>query len=326
MSRPLAIGVIGVGSIGWHHARHLAACPGVELVGVYDLLPDRTRFVAERLDTRPFPSRASLLRHVQAVTVAVSTPAHAEVGLAAIEAGLPVLIEKPLAANLREAAALVNAADQRGLLLQVGQIERFNRALRAAGGYLGRPLFIEGQRLAPFQLRGTDVPVVLDLMIHDLDLILHLTGGAEAGEVRAAGAAVLSPHLDVAHARVEFAGGTVASVTASRIAQDRIRRLRIYQQDGCLNLDLAAGTGEFLHLRNRWQPGDADPAITAAERIVLEAPAADALRLELTSFLHAVRGEHEVVVTGREGLAAVHLAELVAAAVQRSPLEPAHTR
>ncbi len=321
MSRPVRVGVIGVGALGWHHARHLAACPEAELVGVFDLRPERARYVAGRVGTRAFPDQASLLRNVEAVTVAVPTSAHAEVGLAALEAGIPVLMEKPLAGTLAEAELLVARAASAGLLLQVGHIERFNRALRAAEGYLEHPLFIDGQRLAPFQPRGTDVHVVLDLMIHDLDLILHLSGGAEAVDVRAAGAAVLSPYLDVAHARVEFAGGPVASVTASRIAQERVRRLRIYQREGYLDLDLAAGHGQFLRLRRGWIPGDAEALLDIVERVPLEAPAADALRLELASFLHAVRGEREVVVTGQQGRAAVRLAERVARAIQRSPLD-----
>jgi predicted dehydrogenase len=242
------------------------------------------------------------------------------VGLAALSSGCHVLMEKPMASSLAEADALLSASERNGLLLQVGHIERFNRALQAAQGYLDRPLFIEGERLAPFQPRGTDVPVVLDLMIHDLDLILHLAGGAEALDVRANGAAVLSPLLDVAHARVEFASGLVASVTASRIAQERVRRLRVYQEEGYLALDLATGRGEFLRLRNGWIPGDAAGLTDVAERIVLEAPASDALRLELASFLHAVRGEREAVVTGREGRAALQLALQVTEAIRIASL------
>jgi predicted dehydrogenase len=164
---------------------------------------------------------------------------------------------------------------------------------------------------------------VLDLMIHDLDLILHLAGGAEALDVRANGAAVLSGLLDVAHARVEFAHGLVASVTASRIAEERIRRLRIYQEEGYLSLDLATGRGEFLRLRNGWAPGEARDLADVAERVQLEAPAADALGLELSSFLRAVQGEHDAVVTGREGRAAVELALKVTEAVHLAPL-PLH--
>jgi predicted dehydrogenase len=321
--RALPVGVIGVGALGWHHARHLAGMPGVELVGVFDIRPDRADFVAGQLGTRAFASREALLRRVEAVTIAVPTSAHAEVGLAALEAGRPVLMEKPLAASMDEADQLVDLAERRGLQLQVGHIERFNRALRAATAYLDHPLFIEGERLAPFQERGTDVPVVLDLMIHELDLILHLTGGAEALDVRANGATVLSPHLDVAHARVEFAGGTVASVTASRIAETRVRRLRVYQEEGYLSLDLATGRGEFLRLRNRWQPGHAAGLKEVVETIPLEAPSADALGLELASFVHAVRGEREAVVGGREGRAALRLALQVTEAIREASTTPA---
>ncbi len=323
MSAPLPVGVIGVGALGWHHARHLVTLPGAELVGIYDIRPERARFVAGSLGVRAFPSREALLAASRAVTIAVPTTSHAEVGAAALEAGVPVLMEKPLTATLAEAERLVDLAERRGLLLQVGHIERFNRAIRAAEGYLDHPLFIEGERLAPFQERGTDVPVVLDLMIHELDLILHLTGGAEALDVRANGATVLSPHLDVAHARVEFAGGTVASVTASRIAETRVRKLRIYQEDGYLSLDLATGGGEFLRLRRRWQPGHAASLKEVVERIPLDAHAADALGLELSSFVHAVRGERDVVVTGREGLAALRLALQVTEAVREASIAPA---
>jgi predicted dehydrogenase len=154
-------------------------------------------------------------------------------------------------------------------------------------------------------------------MIHELDLILHLLGGSEAMEVRAVGETVLSPHLDLAHARVEFGCGAVASVTASRIARERVRRLRLYQADGCLSLDLAAGRGEFLRLREGWTLGDPED-LAEIERIPLEAPRADALKLELLSFIHAVRGEREAVVRGEEGRAAVALALEVSAAVARN--------
>ena len=320
MTRPLPVGVIGVGMLGWHHARHLMSMAEAELVGVYDIRPERAQLVARALGTRACESREELLDRVAAVTVAVPTSVHAEVGLAALETGRPVLMEKPLAATLAEADALVDAAARRSVLLQVGHIERFNRAIRAAEPYLDRPSFIEGERLAPYHPRGTDVPVVLDLMVHDLDLILHLARGAAAVDVRANGAAVLSGLLDVAHARVEFANGMVASVTASRIARERVRRLRVYQEEGYLALDLSAGRGEFLRLRNRWSPEEVHGLEEIAERIPLEAPAADALRLELASFIRSVRGEHDAVVAGREGRAAVALALQVADAVHLASL------
>ncbi|HZI77069.1 MAG TPA: Gfo/Idh/MocA family oxidoreductase, partial [Gemmatimonadales bacterium] len=203
----LPVGVIGVGALGQHHARHLAGLREVRLVGIHDIDPIRAQQVAAELGTLVFPEMEALLARVEAVTVAVPTPVHAEVGLQALGFGVPVLMEKPLAATLEEADRLIAAADRRSLQLQVGHIERYNRALRAAEPYLDGPRYLESQRLAPFQPRGTDVAVVLDLMIHDLDLVLHLTGGSTATEVRASGISVLSPHLDLANARVEFANG-----------------------------------------------------------------------------------------------------------------------
>lgn len=318
MSARLRIGVVGVGALGIHHARHLARLDEVELVGFYDISHSRSKEVEAAVGVRGFTDLDSLLHRVDAVTIAVPTVCHATVGLAALERGIPVLLEKPLAGTLEEADTLVATAARRGVQLQVGHIERFNPAIRAAEPYLDRPGFIEGRRLAPFQVRGTDVPVVLDLMIHDLDLILHLTGGSAAVEVRAVGEAVLSPHLDLAHARVEFGCGAVASVTASRIARERVRRLRLYQADGCLSLDLAAGRGEFLRLREGWSLGVPSSEEDLIERIPLEAPRADALSLELLSFIHAVRGDREAVVSGEEGRAALALALEVSAAVARA--------
>ena len=319
MSPLLPVGVIGVGALGRHHARHLAQLDGARLVGVTDTDRDRARSVAAELGTEACDLEA-LLRRVEAVTIAVPTPAHAEVGLCALERGIPVLMEKPLAATLPEADRLIAAAAATGVQLQVGHIERYNQAIRAAEPYLDGPRYIESQRLAPFQPRGTDVAVVLDLMIHDLDLVLHLTGGAEATEVRASGLSVLSSHLDMANARVEFANGTVALATASRVSRERIRRLRLFQPNGYLSLDLATGRGEFMRLRSDWRPGTGTQLADVVERLVLQAPEADALQLELQSFVHAVRGDREVVVGGAEGRAALALALRVAAVVQTTPL------
>jgi predicted dehydrogenase len=320
VTRRLPVGVIGVGALGRHHARHLARLGEVRLVGVCDIDAARAADIAAELGTTAFVDVDQLLARVEAVTVAVPTPAHAEVGLRALEMGVPVLMEKPLAGTLREADQLIAAADRHGLQLQVGHIERYNRALRAAEPYLDGPRYLESQRLAPFQPRGTDVAVVLDLMIHDLDLVLHLTGGSRATEVRASGISVLSPHLDLANARVEFANGAVAQATASRVARDRIRRLRLFQPNGYFSLDLASGDGEFMRVRSGWQPGTGRELADVVDRIVLEAPEADALALELQSFVHAVRGEREVVVRGEEGRAALALALRVADAVRTPPL------
>jgi predicted dehydrogenase len=315
----LPVGVIGVGALGQHHARHLANLDEVHLTGVYDSDAGRATTIASALGTRAFGDMDDLLSQIEAVTVAVPTQAHARVGLRALNYGVPVLMEKPLASTLAEADELIAAAQRRQVQLQVGHIERYNRALRAAEAYLDGPRYIESLRLAPFQPRGTDVAVVLDLMIHDLDLVLHLTGSV-ATEVRASGLPVLSPHLDIANARVEFANGAVALATASRVARDRVRRLRLFQPNGYFSLDLATGAGEFMRLREGWQPGTGRELGDVVERIVLEAPEADALSLELQSFVHAVRGQREVVVRGEEGRAALELALRVADAVRTPPL------
>jgi predicted dehydrogenase len=314
------VGVIGVGALGRHHARHLSTLPEARLVGVYDTDRERAAAMAGELQTRAFGELDALLREVRAVSVAVPTAVHADVGLHALGRGVPVLMEKPLAATLDEADALLGAARRHGLQLQVGHIERYNRALRAAEPFLEGPRYIESQRLAPFQPRGTDVAVVLDLMIHDLDLVLYLTGGQEATEVRASGLSVLSSHLDIANARVEFANGAVALATASRVSRDRVRKLRLFQPNGYLSLDLASGGGEFMRLRPEWQPGTGAQLSDVVERVVLDAPEADALRLELQSFVRSVQGERAVVVSGEQGRAALALALRVAAAVRTPPL------
>ena len=319
MTARLPVGVLGVGALGQHHARHLAGLDDVRLVGVYDVDAARATKIAGELGTVAFRDMDSLLAQVEAVTVAVPTPAHAEVGLRALSRGVPVLMEKPLAATLAEADDLIAEARRRQVQLQVGHIERYNRAIRAADAYLDGPRYIESLRLAPFQPRGTDVAVVLDLMIHDLDLVLHLTGSV-ATEVRASGLPVLSPHLDIANARVEFANGAVALATASRVARERIRRLRLFQPNGYFSLDLATGGGEFMRLRAGWQPGTGRELADVVEQIELAAPEADALSLELQSFVHAIRGAREVVVRGEEGRAALELALRVADAVRTPPL------
>ena len=320
MKTRLRVGVIGVGALGQHHARHLACLDEVRLVGVCDTDAGRAAKVAAELGTTAFVHMDDLLARAQAVTIAVPTPVHAEVGLRALELGIPILMEKPLAATLDEADRLIAAARRHRLQMQVGHIERYNRAIRAAEPFLDGPRYIESHRLAPFQPRGTDVAVVLDLMIHDLDLVLHLTGGSTATEVRASGISVLSSHLDLANARVEFANGAVAQATASRVARERIRRLRLFQPNGYLSLDLASGGGEFMRVRSGWQPGTGRELADVVERIVLEAPEADALALELQSFVHAVRGQREVVVRGEDGRAALALALRVADAVRTQPL------
>ncbi len=293
---------------------------GAELIGVYDADPARAAAVASESGVRAFASLPDLLGAVKAVSVAVPTPYHREVGLECLGRGVSVLMEKPIATTLAEADEMLLEAERHRVVFAVGHIERFNRAIRAAAQVLERPIFIEGIRLAPFQPRGTDVAVVLDLMIHDLDLANHLVVGAPTTDVRASGVSVLSPHLDMVNARVEFEGGAVASVTASRVARERVRRLRIFQSSGYLSLDLAAGTGAFMRLRDGWRPGTGSSIEEIVETVPLEAPQADALGLELAAFTAAVRGERAALVDAAEGRAALALALAVTAAVHRAPV------
>ncbi|MDX2261841.1 MAG: Gfo/Idh/MocA family oxidoreductase [Gemmatimonadales bacterium] len=319
MSTPLPVGVVGVGALGRHHARHYATMHGASLVGVYDANPAQAAKVAEEVGTRAFADLDDLLQAVRAVSVAVPTSYHRDVGLQCLGRGVAVLMEKPLAVTLAEADEMLAEAARQGVVFAVGHVERFNRAVRAAQTVLEAPLFIEGVRLAPFQPRGTDVAVVLDLMIHDLDLANHLVGGAPAHDVRANGVSVLSSHLDMVNARVEFEGGLVASMTASRVARDRVRRLRLFQPSGYISIDLAEGSGTFMRLRDGWRPGMGSSIEEIVEMIPLVAPEADALGLELAAFVAAVRGERAAIVTATEGRAALALAVEVTAAVQRSP-------
>ncbi len=316
--RRLRVGVVGTGALGFHHARLLRTTEGTEFAGIYDIDPARAAQVAKDLEITAHPTLDALLDGVDAVSVAVPTPAHTEVGLAVLSRGIATLIEKPLADSVEGAERLVRQAQTAGAVLAVGHVERFNRAVRAAMPYLEGPRFLQTERLAPFQPRGTDVAVILDLMIHDLDLILELVG-AEVSEVRATGMPVLTPHVDIANARVEFVNGAVALVTASRISRERTRRMRLFQPTGYFSLDLAKGDGVFHRLRPGWQSLGAGKIEEIVETVRLEAPEAEPLKLELESFLRAVRGEGEVVVSGAAGAQALALAWRVADAIQASP-------
>lgn len=317
--RRLRVGVVGTGALGFHHARLLRTTEGTEFAGIYDIDPARAAQVAKDLEITAHPTLDALLDGVDAVSVAVPTPAHTEVGLAVLSRGIATLIEKPLADSVEGAERLVRQAQAVGAVLAVGHVERFNRAVRAAMPYLEGPRFLQTERLAPFQPRGTDVAVILDLMIHDLDLILELVG-AEVSEVRATGMPVLTPHVDIANARVEFVNGAVALVTASRISRERTRRMRLFQPTGYFSLDLAKGDGVFHRLRPGWQSLGAGKIEEIVETVRLEAPEAEPLKLELESFLRAVRGEGEVVVSGAAGAQALALAWRVADAIQASPV------
>jgi predicted dehydrogenase len=313
VSAPTRIGVIGAGSLGYHHVRLLRDISGARLEGFHELRPERAAQVATELGVSAVPSLDELLARVDAVTVVVPTPAHHAVARRALERGVHVLIEKPIASTLEEADDLLGVARANGALVQTGHVERFNRAIRAALPHIDAPRFVESDRLAPFNPRGSDVAVVLDLMIHDIDLVRTLVGG-RVTSLAASGVPVLTPSVDIANARLTFDTGAVANITASRVSRERVRKLRIFQRSGYLSLDLGQGTGEFYRLR-----GGLDVAKIASaprqleeymERVPL-APAhenAEPLRLELESFVAATQGREKVIVTGDDGREALALA------------------
>src|SRR5690606_22788421 len=288
---PLPVGVVGVGSLGFHHARLLSAIPESQVVGIHDRDAVRGSAVAAELGLRHFDDLDDLLRRVEAAVIAVPTTDHATVAVQALERDIHLLIEKPLAPTLAQADRILELAAARDRIVATGHVERFNGALRACEQYLEEPRFIESHRLSPFGPRGTDVAVVLDLMIHDIDLILGLAH-RPVESVDATGIPVLTPNIDIANARLKFEGGAVANITASRVSRDRMRKIRLFQESGYISLDLAAGTGEFLRLR----PGAvlASPEAMElgiaglVERIELAGDGKEPLRAELESFVAAV--------------------------------------
>jgi predicted dehydrogenase len=315
------IGVIGAGALGQHHVRILRDLAGERFVGLYDADATRAAAIAEQLGVVAHPTLDSLLVAADAVSIVVPTTAHFAVASAAITAGCHVFVEKPFTVTLDEADELLSMAQTAGRLVQVGHVERFNRAVRAALPYVESPRFIESDRLAPFNPRGSDVAVVLDLMIHDIDLVRTLVG-ERVTDVQATGIPVLTPQLDIANARLVFANGAVANVTASRVSRERVRKLRLFQRSGYLSLDLAAGSGEFFRMRR-----DLDPATLAAqpraleefvERIALTAPEAEPLWMELSQFIEAIEGRAPVAVSGEEGREALSVALRIMREIERT--------
>ena len=313
--------MIGAGALGFHHVRLLRELSGPAFAGFHDARAERAEQVARELGVHAFRSLDALLDAVDAVTIVVPTPAHFEVAREVLGRGIHALIEKPIATTLEEADEMLAIARANGAIVQTGHVERFNRAIRAALPYVDAPRFIESDRLAPFNPRGADVAVVLDLMIHDIDLVHTLVDG-QAAAVSAVGVPVLTPFVDIANARLTFDSGAVANITASRVSRERMRKLRIFQRSGYLSLDLGTGEGEFFRLR-----GDVDVAALAAaqaaleqfvERIPLRADEGEPLRLELESFLAAVRGKAPVAVTGEAGREALAVALQIVADIDRS--------
>ena len=300
----LRTAVIGVGYLGRFHAEKYAANPAAELVAVADVDPARARAVAAALGVEAVTDYRALAGRIDCASVAVPTQLHHAVACDLLDAGVDVLVEKPLTTTVDEGKALLELAVRRGRVLQVGHLERFNPAIRALDGIIREPRFIECHRLAPFTERGTDVDVVLDLMIHDLDVILSMMP-SPLRSVEAVGVPVLTNSVDIANARLRFANGGIANVTASRVSLKRERKLRIFQPDAYLSVDY--GERRVLICRRESGP-DGLPALSLEER---EVPEADALGSEIDAFLSAVRERETPPVTGWDGLRALEVAHVI---------------
>jgi predicted dehydrogenase len=305
---PIPVGVVGVGALGRHHARLYADLPQACLVGVADTDEDKARAIASEYGCEAFKSVAGLLGRVVAASVAVPTVHHREVAESLLNAGADVLVEKPLASSLEEARAINKTAARASRHVMVGHSERFNPAILALTSEVNRPRFFEIHRLAAFTARSTDIDVVLDLMIHDLDLLLHLDG-SDPESVEAVGVSALTDKMDIANARIRMSSGCVANITASRISAEPVRRVRVFQANTYLSCD----TGKRKLERFRLVHGGASPAIEH-DRI----PVGDdePLRLELASFLQSVATQSKPAVDGIDGERAIELGNRVREAIE----------
>jgi predicted dehydrogenase len=297
------VAVIGVGHLGKHHARLYAELAGVELVGVVDILKSRAEEIAGLYKTTAYTDYHDLVGKVDAVSLAVPTTDHARLGIELLERGIDVLVEKPIAPSAAEARALIEAAAANKRVLQVGHVERFNPVVALAREAATKPQFFEIHRLAAFSPRSLDIDVVLDLMIHDIDIVLSLVPAA-VREVRAVGIPVLSQRADIANARVEFEDGCVANFTASRVSFEKVRKLRFFQPHDYISVDYATQTGTMVSLR-----------MGRVHERKLEPANEESLKVELQSFADCVATRGTPAVSGADGLRALELAIRINSAI-----------
>jgi predicted dehydrogenase len=295
------VGVIGVGALGQHHARVYASLPDVELVGVADTRPGRAEEIGTPLSTRAYADYRQLFGKVDAVSIATPTILHAEIGEQFLDRGVSVLVEKPMSHSLPDADRLIRAAEKNHCVLQVGHLERFNPAIQAVREIVKRPRFFEAHRMGLFSPRSLDIDVILDLMIHDLDIISLLVPSKPV-HIDAVGIAILSGRIDIANARIQFADGCVANVTASRVSMEKIRKLRFFQAQEYISIDYTRQDVAVFRL---------DQALDGTAKIVgktLTPQRREPLEAELRAFLDAARGRAPVACTGTEGKHTLELA------------------
>jgi len=300
----LRIGIAGLGSIGKNHARILAELPDCDLAAVYDTNPETAREIAEKCGTRAVATLEEFADAVDAATIATPTPTHYAIAEQLLKAGKHLLVEKPITETTGDARKLVELSQETGRILQVGHVERFNPVMSKLEGLLTQPRFIEAHRLSPYPNRSIEIGVVLDLMIHDLEIILHMVR-SPVKSIDAVGVAVLSRGEDIATVRLHFQNGCVANVTASRISPEKLRKIRVFQREGYVSLDYQNQTGEIYRL--------------AGGRIVreeVEIEKDEPLKLELAAFVECARQGKQPKVSGFEGAAALELAVEITRAIE----------
>ena len=326
----LKVGVIGTGHLGRLHTRLFKEVNNCSLIGIYDKDKEKAKACGNELGINVFEQMEDLLNSVDAVSIVATTSAHHELAKKSLEAGKHVFVEKPITTTIEEAEELIFLSGKKSLNLQVGHIERFNPALLSLEKYHLDPRFIETDRLAQFNPRGTDVAVVLDLMIHDIDIILSLVK-SEVKKVNASGVAVVSSNIDIANARIEFENGAVANVTASRISQKKMRKMRIFQKDTYISLDFTTGASEVYRLaaidEKLQEPFISFGEIGVGDKkklVVYEQPElkeVNALQYELQLFIDSVINKKEPVVTGADGLIALKVAGIIIREINNSQLQ-----
>jgi predicted dehydrogenase len=300
----LRIGVVGVGHLGEYHVQKYKAMPMVELVGIVDTNPARADEINRHYQVKTFRGHNEILDKVDAVSLAVPTETHFDVARDVLNSGVHLLVEKPITYKLVDADYLLGLAEEKGLVLQVGLIERFNPAIVKMESLLTTPVFVESHRMNEFTTRGIDVDVVLDLMIHDLDIFLHVVP-SEVKEVHAVGMSVITDRTDIANARVIFENGTVANLTASRVSNKTLRKIRVFQPDAYLSVNCAKREISVIRLDGKIKDIHGYPQLRAKK---MGFPNSDPLADEVSSFVNAVSNGSEPVVTGRDGRRALQIA------------------
>ena len=324
----LKVGIVGVGQFGQNHARILCQSDKCEFVGLYDQNKKRTKGISEKLGCKAFNSFDDLISECDALVIVVTTLSHFELAKKALEKGIHVFIEKPITETLAQAEELLKIADKQSLKIQVGHIERFNPAIRSIKDVSLEPMFIEAHRLASFDPRGTDVAVILDLMIHDIDLVLSIVK-SPVQRIDASGVAVVSDTEDIANARIQFENGCVANLTASRISLKKMRKLRLFQKDVYLSLDLLLGLAEIYKLKTL--PKDEKPLSPLSWGLIekegvrkqiiynkIPSEEENALKLELQAFVDSALNKKPPVVSGEDGLRALEVANAILVEINKN--------